>query len=61
MDGVSLTVVAASDDTFEVALIPETLDRTTLGRLAAGDRVNLEMDMIARHVERLVQGFKEKP
>ncbi len=58
VDGVSLTVVAASDDAFEVALIPETLDRTTLGRLAVGDRVNLEMDMIARHVERLVQGLR---
>ena len=45
------------DEGLEIALIPETLARTTLGELAPGDRVNLEMDLIARHVERLVQGF----
>jgi len=54
VDGVSLTVVAASEDRFTVSLIPETLARTTLGRRRPGDRVNLETDVIARHVEKLV-------
>ena len=57
VDGVSLTVAGLADGWFEVALIPETLDRTTLGDLAPGDPVNLEMDLIARYAERLVQGF----
>jgi riboflavin synthase len=60
VDGVSLTVVALAPDGFEVSLIPETLERTTLGGLAAGDRVNLEMDVIARYAERLVQGLSKK-
>jgi riboflavin synthase len=59
VDGVSLTVVStgSSDegrDTFTVSLIPETLARTTLGHRRPGDRVNLETDVIARHVEKLV-------
>lgn len=59
VDGTSLTVsaVAAPDETapwFEVSLIPETLVATTLGALAPGDRVNLETDILARHVERLL-------
>ena len=54
VDGVSLTVVEAGDDRFTVSLIPETLDRTTLGTRAAGDRVNLEVDVIAKYVERLL-------
>ncbi|HEV3154042.1 MAG TPA: riboflavin synthase [Candidatus Baltobacteraceae bacterium] len=49
VDGVSVTVAAAGDDWFELALIPETLARTTLGRREAGDRVNLEVDPIARY------------
>jgi riboflavin synthase len=53
IDGVSLTVAAAGRDRFEVALIPETLARTTLGRAAPGTRVNLEADVLARHVARL--------
>ncbi|HEY6002897.1 MAG TPA: riboflavin synthase [Anaeromyxobacter sp.] len=53
VDGVSLTVAAVSRDAFEVALIPETLARTTLGAAAPGARVNLEADVIARHVARL--------
>jgi riboflavin synthase len=53
VDGVSLTVARASRDRFEVALIPETLARTTLGEAAAGTRVNLEADVVARHVARL--------
>lgn len=60
VDGTSLTVSAVSDPAasgpawFEVSLIPETLTATTLGARAVGDRVNLETDIIARHVERLL-------
>ena len=50
VDGTSLTVAGTGDDWFEVALIPTTLDETTLGRLEAGDRVNLETDILARMV-----------
>jgi riboflavin synthase len=53
IDGISLTVAAAARDRFEVALIPETLARTTLGQAAAGTRVNLEADLVARHLARL--------
>jgi riboflavin synthase len=61
VDGVSLTVVAAGEDRFTVSLIPETLARTTLGHRQPGDRVNLETDVIARHVERLLRsGHLEK-
>ena len=60
IDGVSLTVAASEEPTVEVALIPETLERTTLGRLAEGDRVNVEVDLIARHLERLMQGFESE-
>ena len=56
VDGVSLTVVEAGDDRFTVSLIPETLARTTLGFRGTGDRVNLETDVIAKHVERLLTG-----
>jgi riboflavin synthase len=55
VDGVSLTIAALHDDTFEVALVPHTLDVTTLGRLAPGDAVNLEVDVLAKYVERLVR------
>ena len=57
VDGVSLTVSALADDGtwFEVSLIPETLERTTLGGRQPGDVVNLEVDVIAKYVERLVQ------
>ena len=54
VDGVSLTVVTAAEDRFTVSLIPETLARTTLGDRRPGDRVNLETDVIARHLEKLV-------
>ncbi len=54
VDGVSLTVVEAGDESFTVSLIPETLARTTLGLRAPGERVNLEVDVIAKHVERLL-------
>jgi riboflavin synthase len=54
VDGISLTVVEAGDATFTVSLIPETLARTTLGRRQPGERVNLEVDVIAKYVERLL-------
>lgn len=57
VDGTSLTVVEAGDATFTVSLIPETLARTTLGFRAPGDRVNLEVDVIAKHVEKLVRAY----
>ena len=53
VDGVSLTVTTVEDDVFEVALIPTTLDLTTLGRAAVGSRVNLEVDVLAKYVEKL--------
>ena len=56
VNGVSLTVSDAGDDWFEVSLIPETLTATVLGDLTPGDRVNIETDILARHVQRLM-GF----
>ena len=56
VDGVSLTVVEALEKSFTVSLIPETLARTTLGARQPGDRVNLEFDVIAKHVEKLLVG-----
>jgi riboflavin synthase len=55
VDGVSLTVNAAGDDRFEVLTIPHTLARTTLGALRAGDEVNIEVDLVARYLERLLR------
>jgi riboflavin synthase len=57
VDGVSLTVAAVSSDTFSVALIPTTLAHTTLGFRKAGDTVNLEVDVLAKYVERLSDGY----
>lgn len=54
IDGVSLTVVDARGDSFSVALIPETLARTTLGALHEGDRVNIETDILARYVRQFL-------
>jgi riboflavin synthase len=54
VDGVSLTVAAVDDVAFEVALIPETLERTTLGEASPGRVVNLEVDVLAKYVEKLV-------
>jgi riboflavin synthase len=54
VDGVSLTVTTVDDGSFGVALIPHTLAVTTLGVRRPGDRVNLEADMVAKHIERLV-------
>jgi riboflavin synthase len=59
VDGVSLTVNRAEADRFEVNLIPHTLEVTTLGRLAAQDDVNLEVDLIARYVARLLESSGE--
>jgi len=59
VDGVSLTVAFLTKNGFEVSLIPETLQRTTLGEAETGDTVNLEFDVIARYVERLLR-FEEK-
>lgn len=53
VDGVSLTVNAVEDDRFEVALIPHTVSHTAFGQAAAGTAVNLEVDLVARYVERL--------
>lgn len=55
VDGCSLTVVQAGDDTFTVAVIPHTAAVTTLGARAAGDRVNLEVDLLAKYVEKLIR------
>jgi riboflavin synthase len=56
VDGVSLTVVSVGDEGFSVSLIPTTLEATTLGRRAVGDRVNIEVDILAKYVERLLAG-----
>jgi riboflavin synthase len=56
--GVSLTVNAVDADTCSVAIIPHTRDHTTLGELAIGDRVNVETDLLAKHVEKLVGGLR---
>ncbi|APU14521.1 MULTISPECIES: riboflavin synthase [Actinoalloteichus] len=53
VDGISLTVSAVDADSFTVSLIPTTLELTTLGRRAPGDRVNLEVDVLAKYVEKL--------
>jgi riboflavin synthase len=55
LDGVSLTVNEVADHTFSVLIIPHTLKVTTLGSLAAGDAVNLEVDLMARYVARLME------
>jgi riboflavin synthase len=57
VDGVSLTLVDVADHSFTVSLIPETLARTTLGFRRVGDRVNLETDVIAKHVAKLVRAY----
>ncbi len=57
LDGVSLTIAALRDNDVEVSLIPETKQRTTFGAAEVGSRVNVEVDLIARHAERLLDGF----
>jgi len=58
VDGVSLTVAQLDDRGFAVALVQHTLAITTLDRLAAGDTVNLETDVLAKYVERLLPGLR---
>lgn len=58
VDGVSLTVADTDDEGFTVSLIPETLERTTLGGAAPGRVVNLEVDVLAKYVEKLTQGAR---
>ena len=60
VDGISLTVAAVRPETFTVSLIPETLARTTLGLKRPGDPLNLEVDVIAKYVERLLTHDDEK-
>jgi riboflavin synthase len=55
VDGVSLTVAELDGDSFTVSLIPETLQRTTLGKAQPGTRVNLEVDVLAKYVEKLMR------
>jgi riboflavin synthase len=54
VDGVSLTVASVSDSSFDVSLIPETLERTTLGATEEGTPVNLEVDIVAKYVEKML-------
>lgn len=58
LSGVSLTVASLDGSEVEVSLIPETLERTNLGLLAQGDRINLECDLVARHVRRLLESVQ---
>lgn len=60
LDGVSLTVAGLEADAVEVSLIPETLERTTLGAAEVGRRVNVEVDQLARYAERLLQPFRPR-
>jgi riboflavin synthase len=55
VDGISLTVFNLTEDTFEVAVIPHTADVTTLGHRKPGHTVNIEIDVLAQHVERLLE------
>ena len=54
VDGISLTVARIDEDGFDVSLIPETIERTTLGRAEPGTTVNLEVDVLAKYVEKLI-------
>jgi riboflavin synthase len=61
VDGISLTVAALAGDEFEVAIIPETYDLTTLSTKSVGDPVHLEVDVVAKYVESLVEGYSSGP
>ncbi|HMJ77669.1 MAG TPA: riboflavin synthase [Iamia sp.] len=61
IDGVSLTVAAVHDDGLSVAIIPHTAEVTTLGLRQPGDAVNLEVDVTAKHVERLLDWYRSNP
>jgi len=60
VEGISLTIAGLSDDYFEVAIIPKTWEVTNLSSLKPGDAVNLEVDVIGKYVERLLE-FKSEP
>ena len=60
VEGISLTIAALTDDYFEVAIIPKTWEVTNFSQLKPGDEVNLEADMIAKYVERILR-FAETP
>lgn len=60
LDGVSLTVARLADPTVTIALVPHTLELTTLGDRRAGDRIHVEVDLIAKYVERLVEPFRSR-
>jgi riboflavin synthase len=60
LDGVSLTVASLGESWVEVSLIPETLERTNFGRVAVADKVNVESDVVAKYVERLLAPFAGK-
>ena len=61
VEGVSLTVSAVDEEAFEVSLIPETLERTTLGAAAPGRTVNLEVDVLAKYVEKSIRSHSAEP
>ena len=61
VDGISLTVAALDDESFSIAVIPHTLAVTTLGTAETGTRVNLEVDVIAKYVERLLHQQDDAP
>jgi riboflavin synthase len=61
VEGVSLTVSAVDEEAFEVSLIPETLERTTLGAAAPGRTVNLEVDVLAKYVEKAIRSHSAEP
>ena len=61
VDGVSLTIVQSEPERFSVALIPYTLAVTTLGPLVIGGKVNLETDLLAKYVQRLVEAKEWRP
>ncbi len=60
LNGVSLTVAELGPEWVEVSLIPETLERTNLGDAAPGDRLNVEVDIVAKYVERLLSPFEDR-
>ena len=61
IDGISLTIASVEADTIGVAVIPHTYEVTSLGELTTGSKVNLECDVIAKHVERLMQSVEFEP
>jgi riboflavin synthase len=60
VDGISLTVAALDEETFSVAIVPETYDVTTLSGKSPGDPVHLEVDVVAKYVERLLEGYVDR-